>query len=314
MPRAATGACALLAAASRLAVLVPAAIVPIACRKRPPVVENREPVGGTGVTFFVAADTHCGAKDITALNRRQIAAMNALPGTAYPPAIGGAVGRPRGVLIAGDLTEDGLGRQWKQFVSDYGLTGRDGLLRYPVFEGTGNHDRHALLFRPVLDGVRKRHGGLTYSWDWADVHVVCLDECPRGVNLRWLREDLASVGRKIPVVIYFHFSILGPYSNSWSGRQKQAFGKQIEGYNVIAIFHGHYHGSGHYRWAGLDVYNVGSPRHSCRSFAVARITDTRMTVASWNWQQQRWQWWDVKPINESLRRAARPASAAAASR
>ncbi len=275
----------------------------------PPAVADRPLLGGIDVTFFVAADTHFGARGIEQLNRRQIEAMNALPGTPWPGGLAGTVAAPRAVLIAGDLTDHGLGGEWRQFVQHYGSSGRDGRLRYPVRECTGNHDRRVPLLRPVLSGVRGRHGGLTYSWDWGDVHVACLDEYPDAGNRRWLRRDLAAVGRRRPVVIYFHFPLLGPYSDFWSEGDKQAFAEAIEGYNVIAIFHGHFHGSGHYRWAGRDVYNVGSPRHGWHSFAAVRVTDTRLAVASWNWDRGRWQWWHAKAINEG---AARPPGEGAA--
>ncbi|MHC4715843.1 MAG: hypothetical protein ACYS5V_02640, partial [Planctomycetota bacterium] len=276
------------------------------------------PPGPTDVTFFVAADTHFGREGIDRLNKRQIDAMNSLPGTPYPPAVGGRVARPKGVLTAGDLTERGHLSQWRQFVAHYGLTGKDGLLKYPVYEGTGNHDRDVPLIQPVISGVRKRHGGLTYSWDWGDVHLVNLDMYPSAANLRWLRRDLAKVGREAPVIIYFHYSILGPFSDWWSHREKQAFRRAIAGHNVIGIFHGHYHHSGHYTWAGYDVYNVGSPRHGSHSFAVVPIIDGRMTVASWGWDPPvpaapfrrpvaGWQWHHVKRIGKGPMRS--PASA-----
>ena len=281
-------------------------LMPAGCHG-PIEIADREPAGGTEITFFVAADTHFGFDGIDRLNKRQIEAMNSLPGEPYPPAVGGKVAEPLGVLIAGDLTEHGRGSQWKQFVEHYGLTGSDGLLKYPVYEGTGNHDRDVPLFRPVLAGVSRRHGGLTYSWDWGDLHLANLDQYPSAANLRWLRRDLAKVGRRHPVVIYFHFSILGPFSDWWTDREKEAFARTIDGYNVVAIFHGHYHGSQHYRWRGYDVYNVGSPRHGCHSFAVVHITDERLTVASWGWDPPRptqrgwprrgWQWHHVKAIN-----------------
>lgn len=265
----------------------------------------RQLTGGTDVTFFVAADTHFGHEGIDKLNARQIAAMNALPGTAMP-AGAGVVRNPLGVLIAGDLTDRGRSAQWQQFVEHYGLTGSDGLLNYPVYECTGNHDRKSFISRPVLDAVRKRHGDLVYSWDWGDVHLVCLDLYPDASNLRWLKRDLAKVGRTVPVVLYFHYSILGPYSDWWSAGEKEAFRKAIDGFNVIGIFHGHYHGSMRYKWRGYDVYNVGSPRHGRHSFAVVRVTDTTMAVASMNWGRTRWGWWHTKAINGSTGSGERP--------
>lgn len=296
------------AVAKRLFILL-AAVVPLACGPGQITVVQQPRLGGTDVTFFVAADTHLGAHNIEALNRIQIAAMNALPGRAYPLQLGGKVARPKGVLMAGDLTDNGRMSEWRTFVKLYGLTGRDALLKYPLYECTGNHDRIALLIRPVLDGVRKRHGRLEYSWDWQDVHIVCLDNYPDAATCRWLKRDLAAVGTLRPVVIYFHYPLKGPFSGPewWRQSQKQAFGAAIDGYNVIGIFHGHYHGSLHYRWEGYDVYNVGSPRHSCHSFAVVRVTDSTMTVASWNWDYNRWAWTHSKPINAATRgQAAEP--------
>ncbi len=269
------------------------------CAASQPTVTDRPRAGGTDVTFFVAADTHFGAmKSIEALNRRQVEAMNALPGTPVPAAVGQwVVAEPLGVLMAGDLTDHGLAREWQQFAAVYGRDGTDGLLRYPLYEGTGNHDRYVPLLRPVLDAVRKRHGRLTYSWDWSDVHLVCLDEYPDAANRRWLVRDLAAVGRRRPVVIYFHFNLVGPFSQWWPRREKEAFARAIDGYNVVGIFHGHFHYSQHYAWKGWDVYNVGSPRHAWHSFAVVRITDTSMTVCSWDWRRRGWAWWHRKDIN-----------------
>ena len=269
----------------------------------------RTPAGGTDVTFFVAADTHFGAQGIAERNARQVQAMNDLPGTPLPTAYGGApVHQPLGLLVAGDLTNSGRRDQWNQFVKHYGLTGSDAPLKYPVFECAGNHDRQALLFRPVLDGVKARHGGkLIYSWNWGDVHLVCLDLYPDAAALRWLRKDLAAVGRKLPVVIYFHYSILGPFSEWWTDRERQAFAEALQGYHVVALFHGHYHASQHYTWRGYDVYNVGSPRHNMHSFAAVRITDNTLTVASWNWDRGGWDWVHRKPINQPAPAVATPA-------
>lgn len=287
----------------RLLILFLAA-VPLACGS-PHVARPPQPrLRGTDVTFFVAADTHLGADNIEALNRIQIAAMNALPGRAYPWRLSGKVAKPKGVLIAGDLTDNGRMSEWRTFVKLYGLTGTDALLKYPVYECTGNHDRAPLLIRPVLDGVRKRHGRLEYSWDWRGLHIVCLDNYPDAAACQWLKRDLAAVGELRPVVIYLHYALRGPFSGPkwWRQSQKQAFGATIDGYNVIGIFHGHYHGSLHYRWEGYDVYNVGSPRHACHSFAVVRVTDSIMTVASWNWDHNRWAWTHTKPINPAAGR------------
>jgi len=235
------------------------------------------------LTFFVAADTHFGASGMEAPNRTQIEAMNTLPGSPLPSALGAAVGRPRGVLIAGDLTDYGRWGQWQRFVTHYGLTGEDGLLHYPVQECTGNHDRYHTEWSEVLAGVQKRHGSLVRGWFWQGVCFLCLDQYPDAPTCRWLARQLKTLGRTHPLVIYFHYSIVGPYSGSWTDQEKSAFADVIAGHNVLGIFHGHYHASEHYTWKDVDVYDVGSPRHVWRSFATVHITDSDMTVASLYW-------------------------------
>ncbi|MCA9592537.1 MAG: metallophosphoesterase [Myxococcales bacterium] len=273
-------------------------------------------LGGTDVTFLVASDTHFGfgsserdllgalhdpvkdPKGTEAVNARAIRDMNRMPGRPWPQRLGGTIERPRGLLITGDLTENGDPWQWRYFVQYYGLNGDDGLVHYPVFEAFGNHDKHHSWY--VLDRVRERHGGMRYAFDWDDVHLVCLGEAPDDAGLRWLAKDLSAVGGERPVILYFHFPLRGPFSDdNWFGRgdYRERLARALEGHNVIAIFHGHYHASGRYRWAGHDIYNVGAAKHLRHSFAVVRVSDARLRVASWHYGLHEFQWWHEKPIN-----------------
>jgi cytolysin (calcineurin-like family phosphatase) len=273
---------------------------------KPPVAASRPRQGGLDVTFLVTADTHFGGSAVTergtvkltVLLEEQIEQMNDMPGRQWPAEIGGTVGVPRGVLVAGDLTDDGQKDQWSLFEAAFGLTGRDGRVKFPVYEGIGNHDTFAGTY--VAEQVARRHGRKYYSWDWDDLHVVSVGEGANDEELAWLREDLAKAGRQVPVVLYLHYSLSGPYSDSnWFGQgdYHERFRKTIEGYNVVAIFHGHYHASRRYRWHGIDVYNVGSARHSARCFAVVHVTDDRLTVGSWYWHGRGyWLWHHNKPI------------------
>lgn len=235
------------------------------------------------VTFLVSGDSHFGAAGMEELNRRIVQQMNALPGTPWPANIGGKVDVPRGLLFMGDMTDSGLESEWVQFEKVYELTGKDGLLKSPVFEAIGNHDIPGDA--PVKDRVRKRHGDLIYSWDWSDVHFVCLDLYPDAASLKWLKSDLEKVGKR-PLIIYFHYAIQGPYDDGWTADEKVAFAEAIKGCNVLAIFHGHYHMAGRYRWKGIDVFLPGSPQHSSHTFIVARITGDRMCVAYWDWDAE----------------------------
>ena len=277
---------------------------------------SKRRAGNMDLHFLVYSDTHFGfdvsEKDasgrprdpvkapegVEAINLAAITDMNAMATKPWPTAFGGTIGTPRGVLVSGDLTEEGDPWQWRHFVAFYGLKGGDGLLRYPVFEGHGNHDKHHSWY--VLDRIRERHGATHYSFDWDDLFVACLGEAPDDTVLGWLKSDLAAVGRERPVLVYQHFPLLGPWSEGqWfaEGNYREKLRETLDGYNIVALFHGHYHASGYYRWHGIDVYNVGAAKHGHYSFAVVRVTDSRLRVAEWRFMEDRWEWWHEKPIN-----------------
>ena len=111
------------------------------------------------LTFFAASDTHFGhdagptPDNVTTAfekNLRAIDEMNALPlNGSWPASLGGGlVGEPFGVTVSGDLIDGGVNpatdydgcAQWANFTALYGLDGTDGRLRFPVYEGRGNHD------------------------------------------------------------------------------------------------------------------------------------------------------------------------------
>ncbi len=257
----------------------------------------RERTGGMDVSFIVTADTHLGHPGMPSQNAMAVEHMNAMPGRALPANLG-TVGIPRGVLAAGDLTEDSQVEHWQAFVKYYGSDGTDGMLRFPMYETWGNHDKNNGWY--VRRRIEERHGDILYSVDWHDLHIVSLGEAPDHEDVAWLRDDLAKVGKDVGIILYFHFPLEGPYTDNWFANEyKDALADAIAEYHVLGIFHGHYHASGTYTWRGYNVYNVGSPKHGFNSFAVVRVTDSRMTVASWNYVKKTWWWWHDKPIFDS---------------
>jgi hypothetical protein len=273
--------------------------------------------GGLDLTFLVFSDTHLGfdsresvdggprdavrdPDEIDRVNQRAIVQMNGIAGRPWPAALGGTIARPRALVLTGDLTEDGDPWQWTHFVQHYGLRGGDGLLAYPVFENHGNHDKHHSWY--VLDRIKERHGSTRYVVDWLDLHLVCLGEGPDDDDLAWLAQDLESIGHERPVILAFHYPLMGPFSTrNWfgDGNYRPRLAKLLASFNVIAILHGHYHHSGRYEWRGFDVYKAGSAKHDAHSFLVIHVSDERLRVASWQFTQKSWEWWDDKPINGS---------------
>ena len=74
--------------------------------------------------------------------------------------------------------------EWAAFTDAYGLTGKDGKLKVPVYEVHGNHDSprgDGLAVKKIAERNKARPGvtnvsknGVHYSWDWGGLHFVCL--------------------------------------------------------------------------------------------------------------------------------------------
>ncbi len=267
------------------------------------------------VTFFVSSDSHYGRENNAAINRRVIDEMNALPGTPLPSSVGGGIVRtPRGVVLNGDLLDEGFDKEtaptiWAEFCRDYGLTGSDGRLCFPVYEGFGNHDGGPTksFVRP---GIKERNpkriglnavseNGLHYSWDWDQVHLVQLNlfggsgpQDVKGVNgpehdpegsLDFLRDDLAkrvgTSGR--PVIAFQHFAWDGGMSDWWTADAKDRFYTEVKPYRIACLINGHSHGAGFVPWHDLLTIHDGSTARGdgdSGDFLIVRVTDNELIV------------------------------------
>lgn len=257
------------------------------------------------VAFFLVGDTHYLADkqkpeelDATSAgtNRRLIEVLNRLPGTAIPEnAGGGKVATPNGLIHAGDLIDSGDKNggvypkmhqtEWAGFSADYGLTGKDGRLKYPVYEVHGNHDSppgDGLVVRKIVERNQTRPGvthvsksGLHYSWDWGTVHFVNLGIVVGAVkavqrrrrynpldSLDFLVADLADkVGTSGRPVILTHHVDMARYSTppnpdgpatsaEWDPADVRGYYDAVKNYNVVAILYGHTHARNVYKWDG----------------------------------------------------------------
>lgn len=381
-----------------------------ACRSLDPPVENS--TSGRDVTFLAFGDPQYGnnnyigedsysvhgpgiQKNKLDASSHNIDGLNRIEQLVWPSGFEGegqAVSDVRGVIIAGDLTQEGdacttdyttpgftcgyildqdMRDHWftdwpndpdhefpeyKQFRDEYGLCG-DKKLHYPVFEGAGNHDYwrdvHEEFEHPVHDYIAYRNNfrqGLDrvdplgkghYSWTWDDVHFVQLNLAATDITyvdegvdenenitsirtmkpysaLAFLEYDLAkhAVGGK-PVVLISHYPWIG--SSRFSSAHRLALLHVIKHYNVIALIHGHTHGSWFSIWSPCDdvpgncaatlglstpprdipVIDAGNPLygngrmrvHTSQSdsqryghYSVIRITDDFLEVSSVSWK------------------------------
>lgn len=273
-------------------------------------------------TFFATSDSHYEAVQNVERNDRNrvtLQRMNSMPGVNWPDKLGGGpIGKPLGVLALGDLIDDGdkLGEteiQWRFFEEQFGLDGTDGVLKFPVFEGWGNHDGPPAKFikqkRSVQAEIARRNqqrletklitrvssNGLHYSWDWHGVHFVQTNLYPADKQntkvryslpwhspqdaLQFVKDDLqASVGDSgRPVIIMAH---CGFDTDWWVAEDWAAFYHAVKPYNVLAYFHGHT-GTGVRKWKPegedepLDVINTGQTE---KGFFVVEISANRMRL------------------------------------
>lgn len=278
--------------------------------------------GEESLTFFATSDSHYEAIEHVERNDRNrvtIERMNTLPGQPWPEKLGGGpIGTPRGVLALGDLIDDGdkngqTDIEWKYFSEHFGLDGTDGVLKYPVFEGWGNHDGppekyikqrvsvQTEIKRRNVDRLEKKRisrispNGLHYSWDWNGIHFIQTNLYPADkqnakvrYSLPWhdpqdaltfVKEDLAATvgdsGR--PVIIMAH---CGFDTDWWVLDDWKAFYDAVKPYNLLAYFHGH-SGTGVRKWKpegeerALDVINTGQTE---KGFFVVEITKERMRL------------------------------------
>lgn len=258
-----------------------------------------------GLGFFVIGDTHYLAdrEQPAAVDPRSseicgrlVDTLNNLPGTAIPEAAGGGkVGPVRGVIHAGDVIDTGDKQggvtgemqrtEWAAFTRDYGLTGRDGRLKIPVYEVWGNHDsphgkgyaleQIAVRNKTRPDVVHISANGLHYAWDWGPAHFINLGLIVGGDRsiarrrryaaldsldflVADLKDKVGKAGR--PVIITHHVDIaryttacdlaVDAGSKEWDPCDVRAFHAALQGYNVAAIFYGHTHARNVFRWDG----------------------------------------------------------------
>ena len=222
---------------------------------------------GSDVTFYFSCDVHacrmeeglspnCAAEGKTDANLlRHVAVLNGLEGTPWPSTIDGVasglassghrIGRPRGLVVGGDMTDDGggqealphEGKQLQQFSHRYQEGSGPDRVHFPVYVGLGNHDldqdgqpprvdwyrrelrdyveinhKPSVFFKPPLPADNYDVDSDCYSWNWGNLHLVQGHKFPGDISkgarsaLDWLRQDLKDfAGDGRPVILFQHF-------------------------------------------------------------------------------------------------------------
>lgn len=274
------------------------------------------PAFAADITFFGYSDCHYGAErrgEPPVTCRYHVEWMNNLPGMPWPEPFGGVVAEPKGVIMAGDLIDHGAVRdkhpkEWADYIAEFGVNG-EGRIRFPVYEGLGNHDWNP--DRIIFEHVKRRNqqrlklghisnvsdNGYHYSWDWDGIHFINLNIFPgnqwhgeadtyspdshhpehaRDFLKKDLRERIGDSGR--PVIIVFHFRPID--ENWWTFSAIDKFHRIIQDYNVILLMVGHQGGDVDNVWRGI---NWASSNGLVQAF---RITPDNVFVAATREERQ----------------------------
>jgi cytolysin (calcineurin-like family phosphatase) len=234
---------------------------------RPALGQTGQRIAPVDATFLFAADIHAcrmagglspncrqeGKTDAALL--RSVAALNAIGEKHWPAEINGIatglrstgsrIGTPLGLVVGGDMTDDGGGQvtqpsegtQLLQFSQRYQQGVGPDRVHVPVYVGLGNHDldqngppnhvdwyrremrdyvevnhRAGVFFKPPVPVTSYDVDTDCYSWDWGGLHLVqthrFAGDTGHGAvsSLPWLKQDLATYAADgRPVILFQHY-------------------------------------------------------------------------------------------------------------
>ncbi|WP_165848767.1 metallophosphoesterase [Mesorhizobium delmotii] len=234
---------------------------------RPALGQTGQRVPPVDATFLFVADVHAcrmasglspncqqeGKTDAALL--RSVAALNGVGEKEWPAEINGIatglrsagsrIGTPLGLVVGGDMTDDGGGQvtqpsegtQLLQFSQRYQQGVGPDRVHVPVYVGLGNHDldqngppnhvdwyrremrdyvevnhRAGVFFKPPVPVTDYDVDTDCYSWDWGGLHLVqthrFAGDTGHGAvsGLPWLKQDLAAhAAGGRPVILFQHY-------------------------------------------------------------------------------------------------------------
>lgn len=154
----------------------------------------------------------------------------------------------KAVVIAGNLTFDGSDTAFDLFSRVYINEIIHLLPELPhggLYLCKGDSDELSGQNTELLKYLKKEYGNFRYTFDIDDLHLICCGKFPstdhhlcETSTMRWLQKDLQNVGKERPVIIFFSYNIMGPFSNNWPKPRKDELFDLVKDYNVKCIFFG----------------------------------------------------------------------------
>lgn len=263
--------------------LVSCALLVTTCWSEPP---DQKP----GLTFFGWSDQHVQTNGDGAHLLPAIDAMNGLPGTELPEAIGGRVAEPSFVFGCGDITE------WPTTAAkntyDKLITER---LRFSAYDAMGNHDEGGKSPVPtVRNWIIARHGSLSYTFDAGGIRfIVLFSKYDETLNnpaqpitaeaLGFLRAELDKLPDGSPAIVAVHLCF-----DAITNRDELV--EAVGDANVLAILGGHYHKAKVDRYRNIDFIQLPSPalKNTAHQITVFRITPNRFVAIPYDYRAKSW--------------------------
>lgn len=229
----------------------------------------------TTLNLFLDSDIHFSSKGIRSDKQNHLSLMKELSKSISIDAI----------ICAGDLTEHGYDGSkflcWKFGGDEDQITPLKNYVKEIEKEVTpfiylclGNHDKYPLEFFPfknmgVTSYIKQKHGDLVYSWELTKnnvkIYFYCLNLCPSGNSLSYLKKELKERTKTDNIIIYFHYCITGSFSDWWTEEEKEAFYQVIKDHNILTIIVGHRHQNWLDKWKEFTVVSgAGSPLMLCQ--------------------------------------------------
>jgi len=183
---------------------------------------------------------------------------------------------PSFIIATGDLTEyGGLNNAWETYLSFF-----QGI-NLPVYHQLGNHDNTWYCGTRYL---RQLYGSPNYSFNRNGIHFIGIctptyqEPLPSfGVEaLDFLKKDLAIVGKKMPVIIFFHHLLDSPEFSSRYDVER--FLDILKPYNVILLLVGHGHFPRYHNFYGFDSVEGGTTFGANAGYAILSFMNDTLRV------------------------------------
>lgn len=306
--------------------------------------EKDTATGQRDVTVVVAADLHFDLPPETdqyyhVVTMNRLPGHFAFPAEATDgtEASAAPIEKIDGVIIAGDMFDKARPEILSLYRQRYEPGEGERRIHYPVYPGFGNHDIDPAVSDKGADNLKGRSfslhyldsilvdklekkeilnfhpGSRSYSWNIDDVHFIQAqrfsgDTAYSESNFDWLAADLQQYASKGNPVVYIQHYGVDPWALKWWPQEaRNRLFDLLDKYNVAAFLVGHTHTPSLHYYRGYPIYQVNNAwpdEDGNGAFAVVRIRDKKVEIASCRWTDDKGNFEVVGPfLNDALPRA-----------